>query len=552
MKKLIATTCLLLVILTAATAGEQAKFYHKYWVQLADKQDNGYTLDNPSAYLTPRALERRNKFGIGIDSTDMPITEAYVTQIAATGATVLHRSRWFNALSVQVTDTNMVNAIRSLPFVVRIQPVAATNVESMDDCEAGGNKKRNKKADKQSEYGEALTQTTMVNGHYLHEMGFKGDGMYIAVLDAGFENVHLIGAFDSLRLQGRLLGTYDFVRDQEQVFDVGSHGRNVLSIMAGNIPGSFLGSAPNASYFLFRTEEGASEYMIEEDNWVAAAERADSLGVDLMNTSLGYTNYDDAAMSYTYADMDGKVARISMASTIAARKGMIVVNSAGNLGRSAWKYISAPGDADSILTIGAVDGEGNFAKFSSYGPTADGRVKPDITGMGLGTSYVDVTGTVKQGNGTSYSAPLLAGFVACLWQSEPNMKPQELMQLIRQSASTFANPSDSLGYGTPDFQKAHFEILKTQNSVYSKLMPVVFPNPFNDRFEVVINAETVGKYLIEVVDLMGSRLYKEERNVSASSYQTFNPSGFGRVATGMYIVRITHPEGTTEVKVVKW
>ncbi|CAN5374897.1 S8 family serine peptidase [soil metagenome] len=549
MRRIIATTCLIIVLWGAVSAGPRAKYYNKYWVQLSDKHDNGYTLENPSAYLTPRALERRTKFGLEVDSTDLPITESYVNQIAATGAIILHRSRWFNAVSIQITDTNLISTIQALPFVVGIQPVAATTIESIDDCEGGRGVRKN---DKASVYGEAYTQTSMVNGHYLHELGFKGEGMYIAVLDAGFENVNTIAAFDSLRLQGRLLGTYDFVRDQENVFDLGSHGRNVLSIMTGNISGSFLGSAPKASYFLFRTEEGASEYMIEEDNWVAAAERADSLGVDLINTSLGYTVYDDGVSSYSYPDMDGKTARISIAATTAARKGLIVVASAGNLGRSAWHYISAPGDADSILTIGAVNGEGNFARFSSYGPTADGRVKPDITGMGEGTSYVDVTGTVHQGNGTSYSAPLLAGFVACLWQTEPTMKPQDLMQLIRQSASTFANPNDSLGYGIPDFQKAHFEILKTQNSVYSKLMPVVYPNPFNDKFEVVINAETPGKYNFEVVDVMGSRVYKEDRTVSVSSFQTFNPNGLGRLAPGLYLVRITHPEGTTKVKVVKW
>jgi hypothetical protein len=434
--------------------------------------------------------------------------------------------------------------------VVLVQPVAATNIESVEDCEGGRGSK--KTAIKSVVHGEAQTQTEMVNGHYLHELGFKGDGMYIALMDAGFENVNTIAAFDSMRLQGRLLGTYDFVRDQENVFDLGSHGRNVLSIMAGNIPGSFLGSAPNASYFLFRTEEGVSEYMIEEDNWVAAAERADSLGVDVMNTSLGYTNYDDPTMSHTYEDMDGRTARISIASTIAARKGMVVVTSAGNLGRSSWRYISAPGDADSVLTIGAVNGDGNHAGFSSYGPTADGRVKPDIVGMGQNTSYIDASSAVRQGNGTSYSAPLLAGFVACLWQSEPTMNPQQLIQLVRESAHNYANPTDSLGYGIPDFQKAHFEILKTQNSVYSKLMPVAYPNPFSDRFEVVINAETPGKYSLEVVDFVGSRVYKEDRNINVSSFQTFNLNGLNRLAAGLYIVRINHPDGITQLKMVKW
>ncbi len=551
MKRIITVASLGLMLFATNALVAQTKFYHKYWVQFADKNGNGYTLENPSAYLSPKALERREKFGIAVDSSDLPLTESYVEQIIQAGGTVLHRSRWFNSVSVQVKDTNEVNAIRNLPFVLHMQPVAATNVESIDDCEGGGSKNKQSRI-KSTAYGETYTQTSMVNGHYLHEMGLKGDGMYIAVLDAGFERVNTIPAFDSMRLNGRLLGTYDFVRNQEDVFDLGSHGRNVLSIMAGNLPGSFIGSAPNASYFLFRTEEGASEYKIEEDNWVAAIEKADSLGADLANSSLGYTTFDDAGMNYVYADMNGRVARISIAATMAARKGMIIVTSAGNLGNSTWRYISAPGDADSIMTIGAVDGNARFAKFSSYGPTADGRVKPDVVGMGQNTSYVDGNGAVRQGNGTSYSSPLIAGFIACLWQSDPTIKPQALMQMVRQSSNSFNAPTDSLGYGIPDFQKAHFEVLKTQNSVYTKLMPVVYPNPFNDQVQVVINAETSGKYRFELIDLVGSRIYKEDRNVSVSSYQTFDVGGLSKLSPGLYIVRITHPEGETKLKIVKW
>lgn len=551
MTKTLSTTLLAIMLLWAATAAAQGdgKYYNKYWVHFANKQDNGYTLENPSEYLSPRALERREKFGIAIDSSDLPIAEYYVEQVKLAGANILHRSKWFNAVSIEVNDSNVANTIRQLPFVIQMEPVAATRIQSIDDTESGP---RRQGASRLTSFGRSTTQTTMVKGHYLHELGFKGEGMYIAVLDAGFERVDAIAAFDSLRINNRILGTYDFVRGQVGVYDLGSHGRNVLSIMAGNLPGEFVGSAPNASYFLFRTEEGATEYKIEEDNWVAAIERADSLGVDLVNTSLGYTTYDDPNMSYSYSDMNGRVARISISATTAARKGMIILSSAGNQGNSSWRYISAPGDADSILTIGAVDGAGGFAKFSSYGPAADGRVKPDIVGMGQNTAYIDASGNVQTGNGTSYSSPLLAGFVACLWQTEPTMQPQDLIQLVRQTASTYATPTDSLGYGIPDFQKAHYEILKTQNSVYGKMMPVIFPNPFNDRVEIVLNAEITGKYKLEMVDLMGSRVYKEDRNVSVSSFQTYTITDLGRLAPGLYIVRVTYPAGTIKLKIVKW
>jgi hypothetical protein len=549
------TTVVLFTLMTllavSAVAQGVGKYYNKYWVHFADKQDNGYTLESPGDYLSPRALERREKFGIVIDSTDLPITQTYVDQVILAGGKVLHQSKWFNAVSVEVDDTNQVNAIRALPFVIQMEPVAATQIQSIEDCEDGPTSRKST-ATRNTEYGQSTTQTTMVKGHYLHELGFRGEGMYIAIFDAGFEQVDQISAFDSLRSHNRILGTYDFVRVQENVYDLGSHGRNVFSIMAGNLPNEFLGSAPNASYFLFRTEEGATEYKIEEDNWVAAVERADSLGVDLVNTSLGYTSYDDPTMSYTYSDMTGRVARISLSATMAARKGMIIISSAGNEGSKSWHYISAPGDADSILTIGAVNGSGNFAKFSSYGPTADGRVKPDIVGMGQGTSFVGLAGTVEQGNGTSYSAPLLAGFVACLWQSDPTMQPQQIIRLVRETASTYNNPTDSFGYGIPDFQKAHYEILKNQNPVYGNMMPVVYPNPFVDKVDIVLNAEITGNYKLEMVDLMGSRVYTEDRNVSVASYQTYTLTDLGRLASGLYVVRITYPAGTIKVKIVKY
>jgi hypothetical protein len=552
MTKAFTTVTLFTLLLLAASAFAQGdgKYYNKYWVHFADKQDNGYSIENPSEYLSPRALERREKFGIVIDSTDLPITEAYIEQVKLAGGAVLHRSKWFNAISVEVDDSNEVNAIRELPFVIQMQPVAATKIQCLQG-ESDGPESRKSEV-RSVAYGQSTTQTTMVKGHYLHELGYKGEGMYIAVLDAGFERVDQISAFDSLRHHNRILGTYDFVRVQENVYDLGSHGRNVFSIMAGNLPNEFLGSAPSASYFLFRTEEGATEYKIEEDNWVAAVERADSLGVDLVNTSLGYTDYDDPTMSYTYSDMTGRIARISISATIAARKGMIIVSSAGNMGNSSWRYISAPGDADSILTIGAVNGSGSFARFSSYGPTADGRVKPDIVGMGQGTSYIGVSGTVEQGNGTSYSAPLLAGFVACLWQSNPTLQPQQLIQLVRESASSFSNPTDSIGYGIPDFQKAHYEILKNQNPVYGNMMPVVYPNPFVDKVDIVLNAEITGNYKLEMVDLMGSRVYTEDRNVSVASYQTYTLTDLGRLASGLYVVRITYPAGTVKLKILKY
>lgn len=543
---------LLFCFFLAGLLGAQAQtqwLYTKYWVQFTDKAGTPYSVYQPQEYLSDKAIERRNRYGIDIDSTDLPVKQAYIDSVLRTGsgARLLNKSKWFNSISISVSDSETVAAIQALPFVKHMEPVAALRWEKTDDS---GDVVYS--LERSQNYGYSFNQISMVQGDYLHELGFRGEGMIIAVLDAGFSGVNQIPAFDSLRESGRLLGTYDFVRGQENVFDIGTHGRNVFSIMAGYLPGVYVGSAPMASYYLFRTEDGSTEFRIEEDNWVAAAELADSLGVDLINSSLGYSNFSDTSMSYTYADMDGNTALVTRGADLAARKGMLVVCSAGNEGNGTWHYVTSPADGDSVLTIGAVNPDAFHTSFSSYGPTADGRIKPDVCGQGASTAYVGDGGNIYTGNGTSYSSPLIAGLVACLWQSNRDLSNIEIMDLVRETASSYANPTDSMGYGLAMFRNAHFKVLQEMGPLYvEENLPVVYPNPFSDKLNVMIMAETPGVYHVEVYDSYGSRLYVEERYITVKRYSNFDLSMLSTYPNGMYVVRIRHGEEIQNVKVIK-
>jgi hypothetical protein len=289
----------------------------------------------------------------------------------------------------------------------------------------------------------------------MHRQGFKGKGMLVAVFDAGFENLPQLDAMRHLFVNGRILDTYNFVEDNGYVYGKGGdHGTKVLSTMAAYDPGKIIGTAPEASYLLYRTEDASSEYRIEEFNWLLAAERADSAGADVINSSLGYNNFDDKSMSYTYEQMDGNTAYVTQAADMAAAVGMLVVTSAGNEGRGKWKYITAPADADSVLTVGAVDSKGSYAEFSSKGNTPDGRTKPDVVAKGAATTVVSPGNRVTVSNGTSFSSPLMAGFATSLWQAYPKLNNMEVIDILRRSGSQAQKPDSLLGYGIPDYERA--------------------------------------------------------------------------------------------------
>src|ERR1700741_396974 len=412
----------------------------KYWVKLTDKNGSPYSISNPSAYLSQRAINRRINQAIGVNSTDLPVNPSYISQIAATGATVLKTSKWLNAVVINAGNATILNAVNALPFVQSTSPVAM-HKRSPDPVDAS---KSNEAASAKTvntssyNYGGSFNQVDMLNGVCMHDQGYDGKNMLIAVLDAGFLNANTLNVFDSLWANNQIIGTRDFVVGDTMVFEDFNHGSSVLSCMGGYVPGQLVGTAPKSKYWLCRTEDANSELIIEEDNWVKGAEFADSVGADLINSSLGYTTFDITSQNHVYADLTGRVSVASQAATMAARKGMIVCNSAGNDGALSWQYIGVPPDADSILTVGSVDGSGNYSSFSSIGPTADGRIKPDVSAKGSGTTVVSASsGNITTSSGTSFSSPVLCGMVSCLWQANPTKTNMEIITAIKQSASQY-------------------------------------------------------------------------------------------------------------------
>ena len=562
MKQLVAI--LLISLNLSAFAQTSGTFNRKYWVQLTDKIGTPYSLSNPEAFLSTRAIDRRSKQGIGYKENDLPLNPAYVAQIQAAGARVINQSKWFNAVTIELTDSTLLPIIEALPFVARTNKVARVKQKSPADqfiadlmkmqeqYEADAAKKLLLAQGADAFYGNGDQQIKMLNGDKLHQMGFQGKGIHIAVLDAGFYHVDQIVFFDSLRSSGRLLGTRDFVQGGTSVFEDNSHGLSVLSTMAGNIPGVFVGTAPKSSYWLLRTEDADSENLIEEDNWVRGAEFADSVGVDVINSSLGYTVFDDSTASHTYSQLDGKTARITIGADIAASKGMLIVNSAGNSGADPWKYIGFPADGDSVLSIGAVDVNRNYASFSSQGPTPDGRIKPNVTAMGQQPYVITSGGMPGKSNGTSFSSPILAGMSACLWQAHPEASAMEIFKAIEQSADQYDAPDAKKGFGIPDFLKAHAILsqLALDRAVQDSVVNV-YPNPFIEGVTVEFYSTSEQDIQVKIFKLSGKQIAEEKIHVYPYVNNLIQLDKIRKLNSGQYVVSVITPTRTFSRQVIK-
>jgi serine protease AprX len=472
---------ILLILFSFCIAVQVAQAqYTKYIIKLKHKGDNPYSISNPSAYLTPRALARRTRYSIAIDSSDLPITPRFIDSIRLAGAvTILNSSKWLNQIAIQTTDAAALTKINNFPFVLStgpLAPFAGTN-----------NQPVHKKLDAPistttlppaANFGQGVTdvysygssngQVKIHNGQFLHNRGYSGQGMQMAVMDAGFYHYLSLPTFDSVRNAGQILGTWDFVAGNASVDEDNAHGMQCLSTIAANMPGVFMGQAPKTSFYLYRTEDVASEYPIEEQNWAAAAERADSLGVDVFSVSLGYYDFDGGTLfDYTYANMDGNTTISARAADMAAKKGILAVFANGNEGNSAWHFLISPADADSVLAVGAVNTSGAVASFSSYGPSSDGQIKPSVAAVGwVATIANPNTGGPAGGNGTSFACPNMAGITTCLWQAFPEENNMSIINALQQSASRATNPDDRVGYGIPNMLKAFSYLIKqryTQN-----------------------------------------------------------------------------------------
>ena len=448
MRKLIS----FLAIALLATGASAQQDTLKYRISLKDKAATEYSLKKPEKYLSAKAIERRRKQNLPIDSTDLPVCRKYIDEIRKQGVKIVVTGKWDNFVTVSCNDTTLIDRIAALPFVLSTEKVWISPGAGKPSMATARDSVLNQPTiHPDSIYGRAITQIQMSNGDKLHEAGFKGQGMTIAVIDAGFHNVDKITAMQNIRI----LGTKDFVNQQADIFAESSHGMSVLSCIGMNRPDIMTGTAPEASFWLLRSEDEYSEHLVEQDYWSAAVEFADSVGVDVINTSLGYYSFDDKSKNYKYRDLDGRHALMSRQASHIADKGMILVCSAGNSGAGSWKKITPPGDADNVLTVGAIDKRAVLATFSSVGNTADHRVKPDVVAVGVGSDVIRTDGNQGRANGTSFSSPIMCGMVTCLWQACPTLTAKEVIELVRRSGDRAGFPDNIYGYGVPDMWKAY-------------------------------------------------------------------------------------------------
>lgn len=553
MKFLLKSMLISVIILTTNNIIYSQIAPNKYFIRFTDKIGTPYSTSNPEQFLSQRAILRRQKQNILITQNDLPIKPDYIDSLKSLGLQIINKSKWFNGVQVYTLDTLLIDTISNLSFVESYAKSYYLKIteDNLKKHNRVVNLKNTKQTNDYYNYGAATNQITMLNGNVLHNQGFRGDSMIISIFDAGFFKVDSISAFDSLWNNNQIIGAKDFVDGDTIVWDASTHGLAVLSTIGSNLPGDFVGTAPKANFFLMRTEDTSSELVVEEYNWLSAAEFADSLGTDIITTSLGYTVFDNSATSHSYADMDGNTCVISIAADIAASKGILVVASAGNSGSSSWHFIGAPADADSALTIGAVNSAGNYASFSSTGPTYDGRIKPNVVAQGQGTTIIDSNGNVSAGNGTSFSCPIIAGLVACLWQASPNMSNMEIISAVEQSASQYNNPDSLLGYGIPNFAYANLILHgKDYKSTDKENLVNIYPNPFSHNISVDYYSLDTQMVNFDVYNILGSHVYSSKKDVLPDTYNEFN-FDLSDLKSGIYFLNIRTKNKVFSKKIIK-
>lgn len=510
---------LIALVLFACALSAQAQLVDKYWVRLKDKAGSDYTLDNPHAFLSQRALDRRARFGVALDSLDLPVSESYIRTLQDLGLMVQNSSKWLNGVTIFVPEGTDVSYLDTLPFVLSTQlvethyatvPHIGGHVPTWNPLQPSGS---TYEPFSRTYYAHAYTQIKQLNGIDLHRQGYEGQGIIIGVCDGGFPGIESMDLMDSLRADGRLMTVRDFVWLGDSVFSIHPHGTSVLSLMASYKPGMMVGTAPRATYVLCRTENTLVETLLEEYNWAAAAEYLDSLGADIITSSLGYFYFDYNGHNHTLADLDGNTAPMSIASNIAATRGMLVINAAGNDGMSNPQHLGAPADAELVLTVGAATHDGTRASFSSYGPTADGRVKPDVMALGEEVPCANADGNLNASNGTSLACPIMAGMMACLWQRYPDWTPAQLCDSVRAWGNFADHPDLMAGYGIPDFGLATQSPTDPEGIAHPESASVrLYPNPVHDQFHVV----SPSPCNITICDAMGREVYKD-KNINTVS-----------------------------------
>ena len=504
MKPIILSLTVIFFLAADSLLSQESRMYR---LCLKDKGNPPFSLTHPEDFLSLKSIERRQRQNLPVDSFDLPLDQAYMEAITETGATVQTSSKWEKTVVVNLSDMEIFSRLKNLPFVDTLYCVWEGNLRAktsneMEDITLNPPLRD----DIINSYGSGFTQIALNNGHLLHDAGFRGKGMTIAVLDGGFVNVDNIDFFN----QAQIKGLKNFNHETTNMLREGSdHGTMVLSCMLSNKSGEMTGTAPEADYYLFRTEVVSEEFPVEEDYWVAGLEYADSLGVDIVTSSLGYFTFDDPAMNHTQEQLDGRTVPISRAANLAASRGIVLLNSAGNEGASSWGKIIFPGDAENMITAGSINRDSTRSSFSSVGLTADGRIKPDVMAMGGQASVVASYNTVILSNGTSFSAPIMAGLTACLWEALPDLNSFEILHLLRETADHYQNPDSLMGYGIANVYKAYIEnqptglqpVTITSEPVYISI------NTFDNRLYInLIDNEHYGNCRVEVYTTLGNKI----------------------------------------------
>ena len=524
----------------------------RYWVQFTDKNNTPYSIDRPEEFLSERSIQRRIKYGVALDEKDIPVNPSYIEAVENAGATILNPSKWLNGVTIETNSESVLNAIEKLPFVKKTRALHdeplkqmiknesfmyEMNAESVVDMDVV-----------RGHYGKAQIQIELLNGIALHDMGYQGEGMWIGICDSGYEGADVHDIFQNMRDENRLLGTKDFVYKNGIVYSDDHHGTACLGLMAGYMPGTYVGTAPKASYFLCRTENINSENIIEEYNWVSAAEYMDSIGIDMISTSLGYISFDNPEASHVYSDFDGKTCIITIGAEIASSRGILCVAAAGNEGDNDFPYVGGPGDGKNVLTVGGVKADGTRAGFSSIGPTYDGRIKPDVMSFAYAVTVASPGNNFYEGNGTSFAAPSLAGMLACYWQARRDAPEGKIREVIKKSSNNYSSPNNEYGYGIPDFEKA-LDMLNLENCDIFDEKPLfyVYPNPSNGMVNFNLNYDV--NVIVQVFDMLGKMVYIfDNHNGDFAELNAF----LSNLDEGVYMIKALGDKNIFTTKLVKY
>ena len=543
-------TFFIVLIFSTFIASSQIQL-HAYRVTFADKNNSPYSIERPEEFLSPRALDKRARFNIPVTEEDLPVNPQYLNALQNVDSRIqlLSVSKWTNTATILCPDTMVITGVQMLPFVTSTLKVAKYDEGNTNPV--SGNRTNHASTLPKTDidttsYGYSFGQIAIHNGHLLHDAGFRGEGMLIAVLDGGWLNMDNIGAFQPLYENNQVIGTYDLIPFSDNVYTMHGHGTLVTSEMAVSIQDTFVGAAPAANYVLIRSEDTRSEQPIEEDFWARGAELADSLGADVISSSLGYTQFPDFdEYDFDYSSCDG-TSICSRAATMAAHRGIVVCIAAGNEGMNEWHKLSRPSDAEDILCVGAINVNSVYAPFSGVGPSYDGRVKPDVVAVGWDCYFWASDDSIVSGNGTSCATPIIGALSACLWQALPEYNSLEITQIIRENSHQFLMPDTLLGYGIPNYWNAYINNVDTTGMAHFETEEhyMVFPNPTKDKVTVI------GPDIREVAIYdLGGRCLKRQNGVA--SQRNSVEIDLTSYISGIYLLRIVNENGASVKKIIK-